>query len=253
MKFPDTLEALNSIRRRFFEKYNFPGVIGCIDCTHVAIFPPGIIDEEHPEFLYVNRKGYHSLNVQLICDDSMKILNVNALYPGSTNDAFIWNNSQVQRVLENLHRADHKDYYLLGDSGYPLRTYLLTPLEQEPLPNTPERRYNVAHRSTRNLIERCNGLLKARFRCLLKHRVLHYSPEVATKIVNSCTILHNMCIENNIGFEDEDEEIDLDLMAIIHNEERFVAGDVMGRINPELAEGRRERQRLINNYFRNRN
>lgn len=44
-----------------------PGIIGCIDCTHVAIFPPHIQDPLHPEHLYVNRKQYHSINVQLVC------------------------------------------------------------------------------------------------------------------------------------------------------------------------------------------
>lgn len=38
-----------------------PGVIGCIDCTHIAITRP--VEEEHTFF---NRKGYHSLNVQMV-------------------------------------------------------------------------------------------------------------------------------------------------------------------------------------------
>ena len=56
----------NVIFFRFYRKYNFPGVIGCIDCTHIAIFPPKKDDPNTPEHLYVNRKGYHSLNVQLV-------------------------------------------------------------------------------------------------------------------------------------------------------------------------------------------
>lgn len=51
---------------RFYEDFNIPGVVGCIDCTHVAIFTPKIDDEEYPEHLYVNRKGYHSINAQLV-------------------------------------------------------------------------------------------------------------------------------------------------------------------------------------------
>jgi hypothetical protein len=94
-------------------------------------------------------------------------------YPGSTNDAFIWSRSNVQTFLRELHQRGHKDYFLLGDSGYPLRTWLLTPLEEQPVVNTPEYKYNKVHKSTKANIECCNGLLKARFRCLLKHRVLH--------------------------------------------------------------------------------
>src|SRR5699024_8478387 len=36
-------------------------------CTHEAIFPPKINDPIHPEAICVNRKRYHSLNVQLVC------------------------------------------------------------------------------------------------------------------------------------------------------------------------------------------
>lgn len=85
----------------------------------------------------------------------------------------------------------------LGDSGYPLRSCLLTPVDN-PEPHTPEYNYNINHCQTRSLIERCNGVLKDRFRCLLKHRVLHYKPNKASLIINACVVLHNICIENNI-------------------------------------------------------
>lgn len=49
------------------EKTRFPGVIGAIDCTHVAIVPPVKVNRENREYLFVNRKGYHSINVQLVC------------------------------------------------------------------------------------------------------------------------------------------------------------------------------------------
>lgn len=51
---------------RFYQEHGFPGVVGCIDCTHVAIVRPGTQDPEYPEHLYVNRKNYHSINVQLV-------------------------------------------------------------------------------------------------------------------------------------------------------------------------------------------
>lgn len=86
----------------------------------------------------------------------------------------------------------------------------MTPI-LNPQPNSAEDRYNVAHRRIRSLIERTNGLLKMRFRCLLKHRVLHYKPDVASRIINSCTILHNMCIEENVPILLEEEEGDADI------------------------------------------
>ncbi|KAK9717536.1 DDE superfamily endonuclease [Popillia japonica] len=101
-------------------------------------------------------KGYHSINTQLICDSSLKILHVNARFPG--------------------------------------RPWLLTPIQNPENPD--EEEYNSRHASARATVERCNGLLKMRFRCLLKHRnrVLHYTPQAASKIINACVVLHNMCI-----------------------------------------------------------
>lgn len=58
---------------------------------------------------------------------------------------------------------------------------------------TAEINYNSVHSSARSVIERCNGVLKGRFRCLSKYRTLKYKPTIASKITNACVVLHNMC------------------------------------------------------------
>lgn len=136
---------------------------------------------------------------------------------------------------------------VLGDSGYPLRPWLLTPIADAEA-NSLEERYNRRQMSCRALIERCNGILKMRFRCLLKHRVLHYTPQVACKIINACAVLHNICIENNVPLphDEQQNEWQDDLFnqcAPGDNEE------IRNIVNPELAAGKRLRRKLINNYF----
>ncbi|KAK9745262.1 DDE superfamily endonuclease [Popillia japonica] len=125
---------------------NFPGVIGAIDGTHVAIMKP--LNEHN----FINRKGYHSLNVQIICDSTMKVLNINANFGGSTHDSFIWRHSGIQRQMQQLYRNGER-CWLIGDSGYPLQPYLLTPVLNA-APGTPEANYNAAHATARNIIER---------------------------------------------------------------------------------------------------
>ncbi|KAJ2941455.1 hypothetical protein O0L34_g3673 [Tuta absoluta] len=124
VKYPSTFQEMNNNPRTFYHFYGLPGCVGCIDCTHVAIHPPPV--ESYDEKSYVNRKGYHSINTQLICDADLRILNVNALYPGSSHDSFICNLSSVLPLMQNINLRGK--YYLIGDSGYALRPWLHTPI-----------------------------------------------------------------------------------------------------------------------------
>ncbi|CAI6377844.1 unnamed protein product [Macrosiphum euphorbiae] len=66
VNFPSNFNELDSVRTSFFAKYGLQGVVGVINCTHIAITPPKKNDELYPEHIYVNRKGYHSINTQLV-------------------------------------------------------------------------------------------------------------------------------------------------------------------------------------------
>ena len=46
----------------FFKKTDFPGVIGCVDGTHIKILAPNKEDQH----LYYNRKGFFSLNAMIV-------------------------------------------------------------------------------------------------------------------------------------------------------------------------------------------
>lgn len=44
----------------------FPGIIGAIDGTHIAVVAPSINNAIGPPLLFYNRKGYYSLNIQIV-------------------------------------------------------------------------------------------------------------------------------------------------------------------------------------------
>ncbi|XP_045536867.1 putative nuclease HARBI1 [Papilio machaon] len=106
IKFPQNRNERNFIKRRFYEKYDIPGVIGCIDCTHIAIVRPS----EHEE-QYFNRKHFHSINTQVICDSDCYITNVDASYGGATHDAYIWRECDIRTHMESI---QNETVYLLG-------------------------------------------------------------------------------------------------------------------------------------------
>ncbi|CAG4972148.1 unnamed protein product [Parnassius apollo] len=91
---------------------------------------------------------------------------------------------------------------LNGDSGYAQLPWLMTPYA-DANENTPEARYNLAHTKTRVLIEKCFGVMKTRFRCIHKHRMLHYDSVKASKIIAAVVVLHNVAIKRNEPLPDE--------------------------------------------------
>ncbi|XP_013383007.1 putative nuclease HARBI1 [Lingula anatina] len=164
-----------------------PNVIGAIDCTHVHILAP--TGAREPDF--VNRKGRHSLNVQLVCDHAFVVTNMVVKWPGSVHDSRIFRQSNLCRHLEN---APHCGF-LLGDSGYGCRPFLLTPFHN-PAPG-PQTNYNRSHCRTRVTIEQTNGILKARFPCL---NFLRLTPERSITVISTCVILNNIARRVNDNF-----------------------------------------------------
>lgn len=232
--FPATNEEIKKKKQEFMLKTGFPGTVGCVDGTHIGIISPPIKDARAPALLFYNRKRFFSLNVQIICDAGFKILNINTKYPGSVHDSAIWLTSRARQIMKNRFDEGDKTSWLIGDLGYPLEPWLLVPVA-ETIRDTPEARYNIAFRKTRILVEQCIGHLKSVFRCLHKHRTLHYSPKTAGNIVAACAILHNIRImrnehRNDVIDEDSDEDDD--------DEENVEHTNV-------LRQGQHTRQRLI--------
>ena len=64
IKFPTTMEDKHAMRAGMYQIAGFPFVTGCIDCTHIRTQAPSQNEQN-----CVNRKVYHSVNVQVICDD----------------------------------------------------------------------------------------------------------------------------------------------------------------------------------------
>ncbi|CAG5019295.1 unnamed protein product [Parnassius apollo] len=208
IRFPQNRNERNLIKRKFYDKYGLPAVVGCINCSHVAIVRPS----EHEE-QYFNRKHFHSINTQVICDSDLLITNVDASYGGATHDAYIWRECEIRNHLEGL---QDETVYLLGDSGYVLREHMMTPVDNA-VENSPE-----------------------------GARELHYCPETAGKIILACCVLHNMCIRAGIeGPELTEEEHQSEGTS-------QVPFETAASSTQALQAGRRARNSLIQMLERNR-
>lgn len=139
---------------------------------------------------YRDRKSVFSINVQVACDSHLRCMNIVARWPGSVHDQTIFNNSALKQKFES---GQFGNGFLLGDSGYELKNYLLTPFLN---PSSPaENLYNESHIRTRNTIERCFGVCKNRFPVLRRQITLKLNRVQA--IIVSCFVLHNIAIDTN--------------------------------------------------------
>ncbi|XP_061193223.1 putative nuclease HARBI1 [Saccostrea echinata] len=197
IKWPVTQSARATIKTAFYQQARFPNVIGCIDGTHVRIVAPS-----NDENAYVNRKGYHSLNIQAVCDHEGRFTNVNASWPGSVHDAHIFRTSQIRTYMEDEDKGGFDHGILLGDSGYACRPFLLTPYLNPQ--NEAQERFNRAHGRTRSQIERAFGRLKRKFHVL--HSEVRMKPHRVCKIVIACAVLHNISL--TLGEPEDEEEPD---------------------------------------------
>ncbi|KAH7979955.1 hypothetical protein HPB49_012182 [Dermacentor silvarum] len=182
---------LYEVKAAFARRGAIPGVLACVDGTLIAIIKPGGLSLADTAS-FMSRKGYYTLNVMVVCNAELRILVVDPRYPGSCHDSWVWQHNPLRaRLAAQLQPGE----YLLGDSVYPLEPWLLVPVPGSHAGTTSEGRYNREHASMHNVVERCTGVLKSKFRCLQHFRTLLYSPDRAARIIYACVALHNIALD----------------------------------------------------------
>ena len=231
--FPVSDNELRQQNQQFYEVAHLPRVVGVIDCTHVALRRPF-----QNENVFVNRKGYHSINVQGVCNHGMTFSNVVIRWPGSTHDSYVWQNCSLKQQFV---RGDYGDNYLLGDSGYPLRPFLVVPFLQ---PTTPqERAFNSALKRTRVTVECAFGLLKMRFRCLDRSGgALQIQPDRVCNIVHACSILHNIAVTRGLPLP---AGMDNHAAILLERHQQVPIVATQPQRGDHLIAGRQTRQQLV--------
>ena len=94
--------------------------IGFIDGTHIALsfIPNGDKD-------YINRKGFPSIQMQVVVDDRMKIIDTYVGWPGCVHDARVYRNSPLYNRLQH----DNGDFlapnmFLIGTQSFSITILL---------------------------------------------------------------------------------------------------------------------------------
>ena len=185
-----------------------PQVIGALDGTLIEILAPS---EGHKADYFARNKRY-CVNTQAIVGANLLFLHVATGYPGSIHDARMWRSSEIFQKVENREIFQYPEEIvenirikplILADGAYPLSSYLMKPY---PLTNalTPAQiKFNKKLSGARVTVERAFGILKARWRMLLK-RLDSQITNVSDTII-ACCVLHDFCQLQNDEYIDDDE------------------------------------------------
>ena len=129
-------ESLNGTVKGFINNWGIPQCVGAIDRSHIPVKPPSM---NHTD--YYNRKGWYSILVQAVVDANYLFIDLNVGWPGSVHDAHVLSNSELYRKCIN-HEYLQGDglqinnstipLFLIGDSAYPLLSWLIKPFQQPP-------------------------------------------------------------------------------------------------------------------------
>ena len=130
IKVPLTEAEVKETAANFFVRYGFPQCTGAVDGTHIPIRKP-----KENQTSFINRKGYHSLNVQACVDYKYCFFDVVIKWLGSVHDARVFGNSGINAKLRNgiispckktiVDGEQAVPICILGDPAYPLLPYLM--------------------------------------------------------------------------------------------------------------------------------
>ena len=212
LKLPHSEEEVRASAASFFAQHGFPQCIGAVDGTHIPISKP-----KQDATSYINRKGYHSINVQACVDFKYCFLDAVIKWPGSVHDARVFGNSMINKKLrDGIVPCCHKvivngeeavPICILGDPAYPLLPYLMKEFAKGG--STPQEQFFGYRLSSARMVVECAfGRLKARFGILRRSMDLNLDNIIST--IHACFVLHNLCeIHNEVIGDDQARAVQL--------------------------------------------
>lgn len=168
MNTPTTEAEWQAIAQRYDERWNFPHVLGAIDGKHIRIIKP-----DNSGSLYYNYKKYFSIILFAMVDADLRFRYVEVGEPGKAGDSSIFLSSPLfagfEHQFNNAPKAEclegdtvEMPYYLIADSAFRMRTWLLKPYPLRSTNNRNKRIFSYRLSRARMSVECAFGVLAAR-------------------------------------------------------------------------------------------
>lgn len=192
---PPSEQELEDAVKLFQTRWGFPHCIGVLGTLHVPIIAPSSNTDS-----YWNSQGWFSVVMQAAVNGLGQFWDVCAVCPGGTEPVAILQNSTLwaQACDGSLAPTPPKDfmgralgYLMLGDTAYPLCSWLLKCYPESPQISTSQQNFNKRFARAHSVLGRTLLHLRARWQCL--HKRNDCGMDVVPTMVLACCILHNIC------------------------------------------------------------
>lgn len=181
------------------EFWQFPCCWAAIDGCHIPMkCPPGGLEASKE---YHNFKNFYSVVLMGLVDSHYRFIWGSCGFPGNSHDAIIFQSTALWNTIQQGYIPQMGKEVgeipitipplIVGDSAFPLRTWLMKPYTNAVL--SPQQRYfNYRLSRARMVTEGAYGQLKGRWRVLL--RKSESDRDQVRIITLACMVLHNICI-----------------------------------------------------------
>lgn len=222
-----------TISNQFYQRTNFPNIIGAIDGKHVRIIQP-----ENTGSQCFNYKKYFSTVLMAWVDADYKFVYIDVGANGAASDSNVFQNSGMGKRLQQNQLSIPDDcnlpydengkkmpFCLVADEAFGLSRHILRPYARKSLTTTLKKIYNYRHTRARRMVECTFGILCNKWRIL--HRPLDVSLDFADIIVKTCCILHNFVrCRDGIQFTDTVYDCPLEGIATNPSDRTILAANI---------------------------
>ncbi|GLT43888.1 hypothetical protein SLA2020_178140 [Shorea laevis] len=200
LHWPSTEAEMQEIKSKFERIRGLPNCCGALDITHIVMTLPTM--DPSNDIWFDSEKNY-SMILQAIVDPEMRLRDVIVGWPGSLSDTIVLRSSSFFKLCEEGKRLNGKKVelsegtelreYIVGDAGFPLLPWLLTPYQGKGLSEF-QVEFNKRHSATRMVAQMALTRLKEMWKII---QGVMWMPDKnrLPRIVFVCCLLHNILID----------------------------------------------------------
>ncbi|KAL0417829.1 UNVERIFIED_CONTAM: protein ALP1-like [Sesamum radiatum] len=200
LQWPSTEQEMTEIKSKFEKIRGLPNCCGAIGTTHITM----LLTSSDPEAnTWLDRKENHSMILQAIVDPDLRFRNIVTGWPGKMNDSSVLQSSNFFKLCQKGEKLNGKKIhlsketelteYIIGDSGFPLLPWLVTPYQGKELSET-EAEFNKRLLATNVVAQRALARLKDVWR-MIRGDMWRPDKHKLPRFILVCCILHNIIID----------------------------------------------------------